>query len=357
MTILWFTLILVSITAWMARYFSVAAVKAPIFISPNKFFAFLAASSLVIVSGLRQNIGDTSLYVHSYLVGDFSWESIIQQKDKGFNLLQLLLKQISDDPQILIFFTALATNLLIAGVLFKYARLYELSMYLYITTGSFIVSMNGIRQYLAAAVVFAATKYIFEGNWKLYMALVLLASIFHQSALVMIPIYFIVRRKAWTGLTFTLLSLAVLIVAGFNQFSTLLFSAIKETQYGHYESFQEGGASFIRVIVCSIPVVIAFFGREKLRKIFPHGDIVVNLSIVGVVLMIISTQNWIFARLSIYFSLYQLLLFGWIVKLFREKDQKLVYLAIIAFYFLYFFYENFIVLDIHYLSKYIAWPF
>ncbi|MGG1635366.1 EpsG family protein [Paenibacillus sp. NRS-1760] len=356
MTILWFTLILVSITAWMARYFSVAAVKAPIFISPNKFLAFLAASSLVIVSGLRQNIGDTSLYVHSYEIGDFSWESILQQRDKGFNILQLLLKQISDDPQILIFFTALATNLLIAGVFFKYARLFELSMYLYITTGAFIVSMNGIRQFLAAAIVFSATKFIFEGSWKRYMALVLLGSVFHQSALVMIPIYFIVRRKAWTGMTFALLSLAVLIVAGFNQFSTLLFTAIKDTQYGHYESFQEGGANVIRVIVCSIPVVIAFFGREKLRKIFPHGDIVVNLSIVGVVLMIISTQNWIFARLSIYFSLYQLLLFGWIVKLFREKDQKLVYLAIIAFYFIYFFYENFIILNIYYLSKYLIWP-
>ncbi|WP_054028510.1 EpsG family protein [Bacillus sp. FJAT-28004] len=356
MTILWFTLVLVSITAWMARYFSVATVKGPLFISPNKFLAILAASSLVIVSGLRDNIGDTFFYKHSYLIDDFTWGTIIHGKDIGFNILQMLLKQISDDPQILIFTTALATNLLVAGVMFKYARLYELSMYLYITTGAFIVSMNGIRQFLAAAVVFAATKYIFEGCWKRYLAVVLFASVFHQSALVMIPIYFIVRRKAWTGMTFTFLALAVLIVVGFNQFSELLFSAIKDTQYGHYESFQEGGANYLRVIISAIPVVIAFFGRVNLRKIFPHGDIVVNLSILGVVLMIISTQNWIFARLSIYFSLYQLLLFGWIVKLFREKDQKFVYLTVIAFYLIYFFYENFIILDIQYLSKYLVWP-
>lgn len=356
MTILWFTLVLVFISALMARYFSVATVNGPLYISPNKFLAMLAAFSLAIVSGLRENIGDTFFYRHSYIIGDFTWKTIIGQNDIGFNILQMLLKQISNDPQILILTTALVTNLLIAGVLLKYARLYELSLYLYVTTGAFIVSMNGIRQYMAAAIVFAATKFMFEGNWKKFTAVVLFASIFHQSALFMIPIYFIVRRKAWTGMTFVLLSLAVLIVAGFNQFSELLFSAIKDTQYGHYENFQEGGANIIRVFISTIPVIIAYFGREKLRRIFHYSDIVVNLSIVGVVLMIISTQNWIFARLGIYFSLYQLLLFGWIVKLFREKDQKLAYLVILAFYFLYFFYENSIVLNIQYLSQYLVWP-
>jgi transmembrane protein EpsG len=356
MTILWFTLALVFTASLIARYFSVPAVNGPLYINPNKYMAMIAALSIALVAGLRNNIGDTYLYMHSYVINDFRWESVVQTNDMAFNILQMLLKQLSDDPQILILTTALATNLIIAMVLFKYARLYEISLYLYITTGAFTVSMNGIRQFLAASIVFVATKFLLDGSWKKYMAVVLFASVFHQSALVMIPIYFIVRRKAWTKATGALLSVAILIVMGFNQFSELLFSAIKDTQYGHYESFAEGGASVFRALVWVAPLLIAYFGREKLRVLFPKSDIIVNLSIVGAVLMVISTQNWIFARIAIYFNLYQLILITWIIKVFREKDQKFIYLIVILLYFLFYYYESVIALGIEYRSDYLIWP-
>ncbi len=313
--------------------------------------------TLVLVAGLRNNIGDTVFYIHSYRVDDFSWGSIIQKKDIGFGLLQMLLKQISNDPQILLFVTAMITNLLIVAVLYKYSRQLDLSLYIYITSGAFIVSMNGVRQFLAAAMVFAVTKSLFDGKWKTYMLVVLFASFIHQSALIMIPLYFIVRRKAWTGVTFLFLFLAILVVMGFQQFSELLFSALKDTQYGDYASFEEGGASVLRVIVLGLPLIIAFLGREKLRLIFPKSDIIVNLTIVGFALMVISTQNWIFARMNIYFSLYQLILIGWLVKVFRPKDQKFIYLAILVFYFLYFYFENEMILGLRYTSDYLVWPF
>ena len=42
----------------------------------------------------------------------------------------------------------------------------ELSLYVYIASGMYLVSMNGVRQYLTAAIIFTATKYILDGNWK-----------------------------------------------------------------------------------------------------------------------------------------------------------------------------------------------
>ena len=102
----------------------------------------------------------------------------------------------------------------------------ELSLYVYIASGMYLVSMNGVRQYLTAAIIFTATKYILDGNWKRYFLIVLFASTFHQSALVLIPIYFVVRRKAWSTITFILLFIAVLIVIGFNQFAEIFFATI-----------------------------------------------------------------------------------------------------------------------------------
>ncbi|MDQ0253160.1 transmembrane protein EpsG [Evansella vedderi] len=322
-------------------------------IKPNKLFALLAVSSLVVVSGLRNNIGDTYYYMHSYRITEFNWESFRFEGDFGFNLLQMLLQQFSSDPQILLFTTALLTNVLIGLTLYNYSRLFELSLYVYITLGYFLVSMNGVRQYLAAAIIFAATKYLIEGDWKRYMLIVLFASTIHQTALILIPIYFIVRMPAWSKITYVLLITSILIVIGFDTFLNILFIAMEGTQYEGYKEFQAEGANFLRVIVVAVPIVVAYLGKEKLKDILPSSDVIVNMAVLGLLFMIISTQNWIFARFSIYFGLYQLILVSWIVKLFKEKDQKLIYYGILVCYFIYFYFEHAISLNINYRSNYI----
>ncbi|MCM3115096.1 EpsG family protein [Neobacillus sp. MER 74] len=356
MTILWINLSIVFIFSFFSRYFSKSIIinDSYILVKPNKIFILGALLSLIMVSGLRNNIGDTFFYMHSYKIFDFTWELIKSQKDIGFGILQMLLKRYSDDPQILIFTTAVITNLFILIVLYKYSRILELSIYVYITGGLFLITMNGIRQCLAASIIFTATKYLIEGNWFKYTLVIIFASLFHQSALILIPIFFLVRYKAWSKATLILLLMSVIIVLGFNQFSSVLFSTIQDTQYSEYSNFSEGGANKIRVVVFAAPLVIAYFGRDRLREIFPESDFIVNMSIIGLVFMIISTQNWIFARFNIYFELYQIILISWIVKVFNEKDQKLIYYAILICYFAYYYYESVISLNIVYKSSYLG---
>lgn len=353
MTIFWMNLTLVYMFSLFSRFISKPLSLGSNFVSPNKLFIFLSITLLVLVSGLRNNIGDTYFYIKSYAESDFTWEYVVANKDPGFGILQMLLQMISEDPQLLIFITALITNLLIGITLYKYSRMIELSFYVYITAGMFTVSMNGIRQFLAASIIFIATKYILNGDFKKYALIVILASTIHQSALVLIPIYFIVRREAWTKVTFLLFALAILIVMGFNQFSEMLFASLEDTQYSNYSNFDEGGANSLRVLVDSIPVIIAFLGREKLRKLWPKSDIIVNLAVINLIFMIIATQNWIFARFNIYFSLYNLILISWIIYLFKENSRKFVYYGLLVCYLLYFYYEQVISLNMYYQSDYI----
>lgn len=355
MEVLWLNLFIVFFFSLMARYFAI-----PVFntasitkISLNKLYVFGSLLSLAIVSGLRSNIGDTYYYMHAFEVNDFSWENVKNQENSGFWILQMLLKSFSDEPQVLIITTAVITNILIVGVFMKYSRHFELSTYVYITGGLYLVTMNGIRQSLTGAIVFLATRFLISGNFFAYALVVMFASTLHESALILLPIYFIVRYKAWSRATLMLLIISVSIVIGFEQFSSILFSRLENTQYGHYREFQEGGANVIRVAVSGAPLLIAFLGRDKLREIFPESDYIVNMALIGFVFMIVSTQNWIFARFNIYFEMYQLILVGWIVKLFHEKEQRLVYMGIIVCYFLYYYYESVVSLNINYKSVYI----
>ncbi|OAS85133.1 EpsG family protein [Metabacillus litoralis] len=352
MTIMWVNLTLVYMFALLARYFSRPLYFGSQFIKPSKVLVFLVITSLVLVSGLRNNIGDTYFYMHSYSNTEFSLSNIDFTGDFGFNLLQLFLQTFSSDPQILILTTALITNSLIVIALSKYSRIFELAVYVYITSGMFTVSMNGIRQYLAAGIIFMATKYILNGNFKKYFFIILLAATFHKTALVLLPIYFIVRRKAWSKVTFGLIIFSIFIVLGFNLFIDLLFTSLSNTQYGHYSEFQEGGASFLRLAVNTAPILIAFLGKEKLRELWPKSDYIVNLSIISSLFLVISTQNWIFARFNIYFGLYNLVLVSWLIVLFKDNSKKFIYYAILICYLIFFYYEQVISLNIVIESKY-----
>lgn len=353
MTIMWINLSLVYLFSFLSRLYSIPVPNNLNRVKPNKFHVALVIICLVTVAGFQKNIGDTYFYMHSFKITDFTWQDIDFSGDFGFNIYQLILQQISSDPQILIFTTALITNLLIVMVLYKYSRMFELAVYVYIAAGMFTTSMNGIRQYLAAAIVFCSTKYLLNGDFKKYALIILLASTVHKSALVLLPIYFVVRREAWTKVTFILLTLSIFIVLGFNAFSGMLFSALDNTQYGHYSDFAEGGANKLRIVIIAIPVLIAFLGREKLKKIWPESDYIVNMSIISVFFIVIASQNWIFARFNIYFGLYGLILISWIVKLFRENNQKMIYFGIIVFYFIYFYFEHVISFGLKYESDYL----
>ena len=356
MEILWINFFIVFISSFFARYFSKPALNEITYVKPNKFLVFIAMLSLVLVSGLRKNIGDTYFYMHSYtLLKGKSFTDIKFEDEFGFEILQLFLYQISDDPQLLIFITALITNSLIVIALYKYSRMIELSLFVFIASGLYTVSMNGIRQSMAAAIIFAATKYILEGNFKKFLLVILLAATIHQTALIFIPIYFIVRRKAWTRDTYILLGLGVLLAAGFSEFSQLLFSAIQDTKYGHYSAVNEGGSSLSRVAVSAVPLVLAYFGKEKLRELWPESDYIVNLTTLGVVFLILATRNWIFARFNIYFNLYSFILLSWVVMLMVKKDRRFIYFGILICYVIFFVYEQVIALGIYYRSDYLSW--
>ncbi|OCT11037.1 capsular biosynthesis protein [Paenibacillus pectinilyticus] len=354
MAILWLNLVVVYLASYFSRHIAkpVRNGAGQLWMKPNQWLTALVMATFVLIAGLRNNIGDTFFYMYSYRLSDFTWAEVKADKDIGFGILQMILKSFTGNPQWLIFITALVTNVLIVYVLYKYSKLFELSIYIFITSGLFIVSMNGVRQFLASAIVFAATKFLFEGKWKRYFLVVGFASLFHGSALILIPIYFIVRRRAWTTSTIVLLAASVILIIGYGVISNAIFSAIADTHYSEYQNFQEGGANIIRVAVSAVPLIFAYLGRHKLREIFPYGDYVVNMSLLNFVVMAVATQNWIFARFTIYFGLYNVILMSWVVSLFAKKQQKLVYYAIIGFYFIYFYYENVVTLDIIYKSDF-----
>lgn len=70
-----------------------------------------------------------------------------------------------------------------------------LSTYIYICGTLYFFSMNGIRQAIAISLFYYSLKYIDEKNLKKYLMLNVLGVINHESAILFIPLYFILGKK------------------------------------------------------------------------------------------------------------------------------------------------------------------
>ena len=299
-----------------------------------------------LISGFRSNIGDTETYMQSYTVLANN-QSMEFSQDVGFNTMSLFLTYLSPDPQLLILFTAIiiaVCNLVTLARYRKYSY-YELQVYLYVTSGYFLTTMNGIRQALSAAILFSFTHLITKGKFLLYLIVVLVVSTFHQSALVMIPVYFLARLKPWSK-RLMLISLAVFgFVIAFDTMLPFVFDVLQNTQYGYYEEyFMEnnwGGSSLIRTVINYVPVGLAFMLRREIKEKWSESDIFVNMSLFNALVMTVSLKNWIFARFSYCFQPYNFVLLPLIVSVLpREKERRVLYYLLLVCYLIFMLVEQ-----------------
>ena len=292
---------------------------------------------LVIVSGFRSeySIGDTSAYAHSYRLLASNPEIDIRSRDAGFGLLMLALLKISDNPQILIFTTAFITNLFIVLTLYKYAKPFELGIFLYFGTVLYYVSMNGIRQSMAGAICFWAVKFILKRDGLKYFLAILVASTFHQSALLLLPVYFLAGKKAWSKTFWAIVGISTGLVVVFRPFIEFFVKLVEKTSYAGYgQDILNNSAStnILRIFVALIPIVMAFIVRDRLQKEWPESSIFIFMSLFNLIFYMFSTQYLYFYRLCIYFDLFNLVLIPRLLAFYPRKKSVMIYAGIIVFY-------------------------
>lgn len=305
------------------------------------FFVLIIAFLFVMIAGLRTGIGDTYFYKHSYNL--LAQNPVLPEngRDIGFIIFQLILIFISTNPQFLVFATSLITNLCNVIGLYQYCNYFDLQIYMFVTSGYFLTTMNGMRQAMVAAILFVATPLIIKNKKWLYFLLVIILSSIHESALVMIPVYFIVREKPWSKKIWMMIGVLGIGFILYDVFESVIFQLLGDSNYGHYSSFNEGGSSFIRAFIASIPVLGAYLFKDQLEEEWPESRIFINMTLINLIILCFSMYNWIFARLSYYFLPYSFILLPYLImKWPNNKEKRILYYFFLVCYFIFMYYEQ-----------------
>lgn len=317
-------------------------------------WAFAIFLPVIIWSAFRGYIGDTGNYMFAFREMPATFSEIPQymetvSKDKGFYFLSAVIRAIiGEKVELYLFLIALLQALLLIKVYRKYSPNYLISFFLFIASTDYVSWMfNGIRQFAAVTITFAAFELILNKKYVPAIIVILIASLFHQSALLVIPFIFIVQGKAWNKRTLMFMAAVILAVAFVGRFTNMLDATLEGTQYENVVSdwieFNDDGTNVFRVLVYSIPAFLSLVGIRYTKKANdPVINLCTNMSIISAGFYLISmvTSGILIGRLPIYFSLYSYILLPWELEhMFTKRSGRLVYIVMIIAYFGFYFYS------------------
>lgn len=305
----------------------------------NWFFLIWALISLICVSGFRYMVG-TDYFEYSEIYTAFGGKPIeFFGFEVGFDIISRILYRISSNPQFFFFITSIIINVCIIIFLKRHSKNITLSLYFYITMGIYYGTMNGLRQYLAAMVMALAFQHIIKPNFKKYIIYVLIASLFHATVFIMIPIYFIATKEIFSIGNKIFLAIISFAFVVYQPFVNVMMFFLGDSKYSGYEDVllnDTNGANILRIIVWIIPIVIAIVFKEKGKELYKdYYDKVVNMSMYGMCFMILAYRQVFFARLTMYFDIYYVLVLAIIPNIFDKKFKRIFIYGLVVCYFAY----------------------
>jgi hypothetical protein len=115
--------------------------------------------------------------------------------EKGFIYFTLFFKSIIPNYHAFVFFNVLIDVILLNVFIKRYSPYYALSFLLFITFGGMIIECDLIRNIKAILLFLVSIKYLQERKIIPYMLLNLAGILFHSSAIVFLPLYFILHKE------------------------------------------------------------------------------------------------------------------------------------------------------------------
>ena len=253
----------------MLPYFIVLLSVTLIVFFENKYLSrkaiILPLMILISLSSLKSNtVGtDSRTYTLAY---DFKYNPYNHGFDPnveyGYQLLDAFVLNFSYNYFWLFLLTSILVIPLYMVTIKKLSINYYYSVFIYITFGIYTFFFNGLRQGIAMSICFFCLPYLVEKRWILYFVFVVIASMFHISALVMLPMYYLVNSKF--KLEYKVFGCFIISLLT----SQILIGYLAEgnIRYEHYTEKAEKTGGYITLLFYTLIGVLVFVLGKKYRN-------------------------------------------------------------------------------------------
>ena len=220
----------------------------------------------------------------------------------------------------------------------NYSCSISLSLFIFAGTGLYFFSFNEFRQFIAVSIVFWGYKFCVDRKFIKWIFIVCFSMLFHKSAFVVFPMYFLVKLK------FSRKSVNIILLASFGLKKIGMFDLLcKSLSYlpGHFSDYSETltrlPKSSGRGIIGYLYIAMLFFVNNlKIRSDFfleKRMRTFSNILLFGAIFVNIFSDIYMVVRLMEYFIIAIVVFFPAYIKV--SKKNKYLYvlsLIIVVFY-------------------------
>lgn len=259
----------------------------------SRFFLFIYLV-LFLTSGCRYEVGsDYFSYKEMYeqtlpLNEVIRWGSFSTDRkaEIGYMFISSIFRTFGCEINVMYLFISLITTYLFLKSIWLYnPKWFYLCVLTYFSFVFFVIDMSAVRQSISLAIYLYSIRYIHNRNIWMYFLLVILASLFHFSALVLFPFYWLLRHQWSDKILYISIGIATVICTLEVKFIELiltqcagyLFGGIgyKLAVYG-VESQSEWGMN-PKVVLEVILFLLYVRNKSNLQKKLPYGGIILNM--------------------------------------------------------------------------------
>ena len=232
------------------------------------------------------------------------------------------------------------TLVLFLKVMYEQSDDFAFSFFLFMTLGLYFQTYNTVRYYLVLAMALYSIRFCLQRDWIKFICWILLASLFHKSVLIVIPIYWIAAYiwKKWFIITCVITSAICFAAKKYVLKLALIL-------YPSYENtvFLEGGTSVVTILRCLLVLGLYLWYIRYNKKNDIHNEkeqeirMYAQLNFLALICCVFFSFLPVVTRIVYYFSVNQILMLPMVTAgIADETARKKVKYLIIAFCALYF---------------------
>ena len=298
---------------------------------------------LVLVAGGRAlTVGsDTVSYALIYdNMKNISWEDAFGEANKieiGNTLIIFLSRMLYDSPHTFIFLMSFFTIAALMSFIYRTAgEDYHIATFIILTFGFYFYLMNAERQALGIAICCHAVYYMFHHSYMKALLICLLASCFHLSLLIVIPVIVVLKlfdrdmghKMRLAALIFSCVAVLGLFYYGYNIFLDRI--DLLEGRFTSYLSvlseYNDARAvgKFYGALLCTYFSIAIFLNLVRTHSEQQRKNFIVGFLLVIAVVFMFAQVNimYIFYRFVDTFSVYLCLGVPFAFRIFKNSYYK-----------------------------------
>lgn len=212
----------------------------------------------------------------------------------------------------------------------------KLSFLIYLCGTFYFFSMNGVRQSVAMMLFYYSFRFIEEKNLKVYLVINGIGALFHSSALLFLPLYFVLNKKIKFKFKLALIigtivtsKIAVPIIA----------SVLMKTHYSMYltNGYYSAQETMNFSMYLNIMLFLIYEWFSKKEKLDELGHIYDNIHFCGVIVSLLATSLPLMIRIFMSFRFIEFLSVPYLLNMqLKKRNRQIIEPATMVLYFAYF---------------------